>query len=517
MPSDLRLHPASLLFAFGRSLKTFALPGLLAAFSLGGSSASWPTFGPYRPPDTFQLWLMLLVIPSVLAAFARYWSFRLRYDEAELVIRSGIVFRNERHIPYHRIQNLDAVENVFHRALGVIEVRVDTGASKEPEATISVLPQAAFADMRHRVFAGRVAPPAEAAAPERPDVRGRALLTLPVRELVLLGFLENRGLIVVGAFYGLLWETGILGPLWDRIFEDGAYAPGMVRNAMRTVATGGRLPIVQLAVIVSGVLVFLLLVRMLSMAWAVVRLHGFRLARVGDDLRSEFGLLTRVSATIPVRRVQSLTVREGWLYRAFSRATIRVATAGGGGHGGPEQKNRQRELLAPIIRRDELPALVQDVLPEVKLEAFDWQPPHPRAFRRAVRPALVLAAVFSALAIGFLKWAAVLVVPLIVLWMVVGTYKYVQHLRWAVTGEVVAFRTGWLSRSLTVVPVARIQAVRRMETPFDRRHGMGRVRIDTAGANEWSHRVDIPYLPRDVAFDLHERLAASAAASTFKW
>ena len=31
MPSEQRLHPASLVFAFGRSLKTFALPGLLAA------------------------------------------------------------------------------------------------------------------------------------------------------------------------------------------------------------------------------------------------------------------------------------------------------------------------------------------------------------------------------------------------------------------------------------------------------------------------------------------------------
>jgi putative membrane protein len=518
MPSEQRLHPASLLFAFGRSLKAFALPGLLAAFSIGG--ASWrPTFGRYQPPDTFQLWLMLLIIPSVLAALARYLSFRLRYDETELVIRSGIVFRNERHVPYHRIQNLDAVQNVFHRALGVIEVRVDTGASKEPEATISVLPAAAFADMRRRVFAGRVAPSTEtdAAAPELSELRGSTLLELPVRELLLLGFLENRGLILVGAFYGLLWETGILGPMWDRIFEDGAYAPGMVRTTMRTVAAGGRLPLAQLALILTGIVVFLLIVRGLSMAWAVVRLHGFGLSRVGDDLRSEFGLLTRVSATIPVRRVQSVTVREGLLYRAFSRAAIRVATAGGGGHGGPEQKQRQRELLAPIIRREQVPALIHQVLPEVDLGALEWQPPHPRAFRRAIKPTLVLAAVFSALAAGVLQWRAAFVAPVIVIWMVVVTYKYVQHLRWAVTDDVVAFRSGWLARNFTVVPMARIQAVRRLETPFDRRTGMGRVRVDTAGSNEWSHRVDIPYLPREVAFDLQHRLAAAAAASAFRW
>jgi putative membrane protein len=362
-----------------------------------------------------------------------------------------------------------------------------------------------------------VAAAADAAVPALPEVRGQALLELPVRELLLLGFLENRGLIVVGAFYGLLWETGILGPLWDRIFQDGAYAPGMVRSAIRTLSAGGRLPLSQWAVIVSGVLLFLLLVRGLSMVWAVTRLYGFRLARVEEDLRSDFGLLTRVSATIPLRRVQSLTVREGWLYRAFSRATLRVATAGGGGRGGPEQKNRQRELLAPIVRREQLPALVRQVLPEVDLEALEWQPPHPRAFRRAIKPTLLIAVVFSGMAVGVLQRAAVFVAPIIFTWMVVGTYQYIRHLRWAMTDDVVAFRSGWLARSVTVVPVARIQAVRRIETPFDRRTGMGRVRVDTAGANEFSHRIDIPYLPGDVAFDLHHRLAAAAAASTFRW
>ncbi len=515
MPSEQRLHPASLLFAFARSAKAFALPGLLAAFSIGRAS-SQPTFGRFQPPDTWQLWLMLLVIPSLVAAFARYLSFRLRYDETELVIRSGIVFRNERHVPYHRIQNLDAVQNVVHRALGVIEVRIDTGASKEPEATISVLPEAAFADMRRRVFAGRVQPSSDAVAAPGED-RGHELLQLSARELLLCGFLENRGLILVGAFYGLLWETGLLGPLWGRLFEDSAYTPGMVRSMMRTVGAGNRLPLGQIAVVLSGIAVLLLLVRVLSMGWAVVRLHGFRLSHVGGDLRSEYGLLTRVSATIPVRRLQALTVHEAPTYRLFSRATIRVETAGGGGPATPDQKHRQRELLAPIVRRQDVAALVQQVLPEVDLTALEWQPPHPRAFRRAVKPALLLAVIFSGMAVAVLHWRAVFVSPLIVLWMVMVTRKHIQHLGWAMTDAVVAFRSGWLARSITVVPVARIQAVRRIETPFDRRTAMGRVRVDTAGANERSHRVDIPYLPREVAFELHSRLAAAAGASAFRW
>jgi membrane protein YdbS with pleckstrin-like domain len=58
--------------------------------------------------------------------------------------------------------------------------------------------------------------------------------------------------------------------------------------------------------------------------------------------------------------------------------------------------------------------------------------------------------------------------------------------------------------------LAKIQAVSRYESPFDRRAAMARVRVDTAGAGERSHRIDIPYLAREVADDLYRRLVAGA-------
>ncbi len=53
---------------------------------------------------------------------------------------------------------------------------------------------------------------------------------------------------------------------------------------------------------------FLVLVRIISMIWALVRLYDFRLTRVGEDLRSEYGLFTKVAATVPIRRVQAITI-----------------------------------------------------------------------------------------------------------------------------------------------------------------------------------------------------------------
>ena len=49
---------------------------------------------------------MPLAIPFAFLSLFEYLSFRYRYDANEMVIRTGFLFRNERHVPYARIQNL---------------------------------------------------------------------------------------------------------------------------------------------------------------------------------------------------------------------------------------------------------------------------------------------------------------------------------------------------------------------------------------------------------------------------
>jgi membrane protein YdbS with pleckstrin-like domain len=107
------------------------------------------------------------------------------------------------------------------------------------------------------------------------------------------------------------------------------------------------------------------------------------------------------------------------------------------------------------------------------------------------------------------------VLPLSATWAIVSARKYVESLAWASTEHVVAFRSGWLWKSVTVARVAKIQAITQLESPFDRRAMMARVRVDTAGTGARSHRVDIPYLARDTARALHHRLAAHAARTAF--
>ena len=515
-PSEQRLHPASILFDTARYARIFAGPALLALVTSSRGGGPMGRYG-YGFPN-LDTWMWVLILPSVVLSVARYLSFRLQYEPDQLVIRSGVLFRNVRHLPYARIQNLDAVQNVFHRAFGVVDVRVETGGGSEPEARMSVLPVAALDEMRARVFAGRARPAVtEQAVPglaEPPDVVPTSeLLHLPLRELLLCGFLENKGMVLVGAAYGTLWETGALNRVWSWLLEYNVDARGLFREVAAALLGRGPLPVGRVFLALGGVAMFLILVRLISMAWAFVRLYDFRLTRRGDDLRATFGLLTRVTATIPLRRVQIVTIDQGWLHRRLGRASVRVETAGGQAGSAV----RDREWVAPLIRIEQVPELVAEILPGVVLADARWEPVHSRAFRRAVKRSMLVALVVTSALTVVIGWRGLAVSVPLVAWAVVTARQHVRHLGWAATGEWVAFRSGWLTRGQTLVKVNRIQAVSTHASPLDRRSAMARVRVDTAGAGERSHRVDIPYLGVDVADALRERLAAHAARTTFKW
>lgn len=500
MPSEHRLHPLSILFQLIGQLRALVVPAILIFFGARSRGLDWEVWGP------------VLLVPYTGAAILRYVTFRYRYDPTELVIRSGLFVRNERHIPYARIQNIDAVETVLHRLLGVVEVRLQTAAGSEPEATLSVLPAASVAEMRRQVFAGAGRGPAIDTADE-PAPAPTPLLRLSPRDLLIYGFIENRGMVIIAAVAGLLWDAGLADGLMERLSGDEAWGRGAAREAVRSLRSGAGVPLARVGVMIAAVAGMLLFIRVLSMAWALVRLHGFTLVRAGQDVQVRFGLLTRVSATVPLGRVQAVTVREGPWHRLLHRASVRVTTAGGASG---QTASVQREWLAPILRRERLPALGAELVPHLDLANPDWQPVHPRAFRRRFRAWLVFVALVSLVLTPRLGWWTIALAAVLAAWLAFVARRQVAHLGWGCTDAVVLFRRGWIWRFTTIVPLSRIQAVTCLESPFDRRHGMARVRVDTAGASE-AFRVDVPYLGRDTAIALHGRLAAAAAETAFKW
>lgn len=472
MPSDRRLHPSAILFAAAGVVKRLWFALGFAAVDVGrGREFGWYV-------------LVALLVGSLLYAVLRYATFRYRLADGELVVRSGILTRRERHIPFNRIQNLDAQHTPVHRMFGVVEVAIQTGGGDEPEATLGAINERDFDDMRRQIQH----------APDAPTTAARdgapPLVAMSLRDIALVGLVELRGIAVLAAVIGFAWELV------------GSYFDVRPRDAVRWLMAG--FDASRMAVAISGLLVAIAL---LSVLWAIVRLHRFRAWQDGDSIRVEHGLVTRIVAAIPLRRIQSVTILEGPVHRALGRVAVEVETAGGSGADAQEQRSR----LAPLLPAAELRALLANIVPEVSLD-LAWQPLAPLAWRRIVKGSLVLAiAIAAASALIVESWAlAVLAAGGMI--AVVHARAYARHTRWAIDGAAFVFRDGWLWRRTTIVRRSKIQVVELGETPFDRRRTMASVSVDTAGAT-----LAVPYLPEATAADLHERLAAGAASNAFRW
>lgn len=503
VPETRRLHPWSILFSLAAQVRQFAVPVLLALF-VGSRSreAAW------------QIYALPLLIPYAIFLVVNYRTFSYTFGVDELVIRSGLFFKNERHVPYSRIQNLDAVQTAMHRLCGVVDVRVDTGTGAEADATLSVVSRPAYEEMRRRVLDERALARAAGAPVASAD---QPILALTPRDLAVLGLIENRAAVLVAAVFGLLWETGMMERAVSAVGIDVA-SRGVLRRLFVSIFRQGTVPLYDALGAAAAIVGLLIVLRILSVIWAIVRLYGFRLTLAGADLRTEYGLVTRVSATVPLHRIQTLTIRRGLIHRWLDRATVKVESAGGQGAGDASgQPARRRESLAPIIKEAELPALLRIVLPDLDLGEPAWIPPAPGAFGREFRARLILSVIAALLSTFLLAWWALAVLALFGAWSWIGARIYTAHLGWSVIDGAVLFRTGWIRRHLTVARFSKVQAVAMMQSPFDRRHRMASVRVDTAGAGEASHRVHIPYLEIETATRLFDHLGAAAARTAFRW
>jgi membrane protein YdbS with pleckstrin-like domain len=119
--------------------------------------------------------------------------------------------------------------------------------------------------------------------------------------------------------------------------------------------------------------------------------------------------------------------------------------------------------------------------------------------------------------VAWLGWPVLVLLPFALAWVAFATAKHVAHTHWTASDDAVVFRSGWWWRQITVVPIVKIQVVGRTESPFDRRAAMAGIRVDTAGSASPVHRISIPYLARETAAMLYERLAAQTAHTAFRW
>jgi putative membrane protein len=494
-----RLHPLSWLFVLLAQLRHAVFPLILLVFIGGGDEESFALV-------IAAIGAMLLAVYSVIWSF----GFRYRIGATDLVVREGIFDRTERHVPFVRIQNVSQRRNPLHRLFGVAELRLESAGGTEPEARMSVI-TVAEAEVIERLLKARrhASENGDNADGLETAVASERLLVLPLAEVVRLGIISNRGMVAVAALLGVVYQTGrdprdlvIVREIWSPV----------ERLLGERFAGAGPAEFVASASIL--LLLAFALLRVLSIAIAILRHYGFTLESDGSRVGTEEGLLTRVRAGAALDRIQRLVVEESLLMRWFGRRAARVDVAGSAVAINEPSGTRFR-WVAPIARPEAIGAIVARIAPTLSIEREHWQPLHPNAWRRlVVVPSVLLvalaliglAAVVGPLSQTFLQhwpWELVAVGwPLLMVLVWLHAFGWARFSRYALDEHTLVFREGWLSRRWSAIELARIQGVIVWRSPADRWNEMATLIVEVAGTAATEHSIEIPFLPADVAEQL---------------
>lgn len=433
----MNLHPLSVVYRAGASVSRLAW--VLVILSIGSTQIG---FGVRSAAALVAAGLAVALAYQFV--YVRRFTYELTRDTFDMA--SGVLSRRTREIPYTRVQNVDVRRGFVQRLLGLAEVRIETAGGGETEASLRFV-SADEAD-RLRSEIGRRK---RGATADEPEQTGDLLFAISPTELLLLGAVkvDLRLLSAVTVF------LPVIIPSLSREF------PLVSLAAVAPILFAG---LVGLAVVVSS-------------AHAVTTYYGFRLTRTADELLYERGLLQTYSGTIPLDKVQSISLSENVLARFLGYASVAVETAGyaPGEEGGSQS-------AVPIADRERAVELAREVesFPDI---AFERPPKRARTryvFRYAIALVLVTVAVWGV--VRFLQMTFPWYAPLALLPAVPAA----AHLKWrnlgyALLDDHVVTRAGFWTRTTRVVPYYRVQTVVERATVFQRRRRLASVVVDTAG------------------------------------
>ncbi|MET8323954.1 PH domain-containing protein [Micromonospora sp. NPDC005189] len=367
----------------------------------------------------FAAMVVVLALGATVLSVISWYNTGYHVVGRELRVYEGLLWRRTRAIPLERLQAVEVVRPLLAQLTGLAELRLEVVGGGKTEAPLAYLGVADAALLRERLLV-LAGRVAQAPAPDHAVAPGAAVPPAATPGRPLHA-VRNQSLLISQ----LLTPQAFLLPF------------GVAFVAMQFLTAGSWSFVAVASTLTAMAGVLLQPIRRVLDDW------NFRLARDGGTLRVHNGLLETRAQTVPLERVQ--TVRATWplLWRGNGWLRLRLEVAG---YSVAEADDRNRpDRLLPVGDLPTATMIVAEVLPGVRLDALALSPPPRRT--RWLHP------------LGRGAFGA-------------GLFE-----------RVFATRSGRLTRQLVIVPYARIQSVRVVQGPVQRRLGLASVHADTAGGS----------------------------------
>ncbi|WP_321326816.1 PH domain-containing protein [uncultured Parasphingorhabdus sp.] len=445
----------------------------------------------------------LALVALVTGVTTLIWSrFTYQVTEREIRIKSGLLNRNNRSIPFDRIQDVSLEQKLPHRLLRLATVALETGSGGGEDGQLEALTRSDAEELRDTIRdykAGRSA--------DSP----RSIEEHATEEPPPLFAMDNRRIFIAGLFnfsFVLLAILGALAQNLDFLLPGDFFDPRNWFNALSNQKIIDGLSFWMRVAGVLGAIFSLIIVGFVSgIIRTFIREYGFRLDRVDSGqagFRRRRGLFTLTDMVMPIHRVQAAIIQTGPVRQRYGWYHLKFKSLAGDASGETDHS------AAPCATGPEIDAILGQCNISPPAEDVEFHPVNPALWwRRAILicfASAALAAVTASAVHPAFSTLLLLAIPVSFILFL----NWRQH-QYALSDGQLVVRSGWWRRRLTVLPLSKIQTVDVGQTPWDHPLDLATIIIGIAGGSAIAP-LTIRAIGLDRASDLRRQLLSRTAS-----
>lgn len=446
-----RQHPvAALSRAFGliRGNLVTILIFLVFGAQSENFSFGWWTFGGF----TFLL----------IVGVANWWRFLFKVEDGIIHIKSGIFVRKNLYLTKDRIQVIDITAGIIQRIFGLVRLDIQTAGASSRAASIEAITRDKAEEINRLLRQKKSKAQDDQLELSSFDAENevKQTISLPNKELLIAASTSGSfgiALSVIGTVFSQIEPLLSESQFYDYLYS---ILPSQT-DAMFYIA------------LITGFIVFAWL---LSFFGTLFNYGDFTLEIKEKEIVISRGIFEKKRSTVPFNRIQAIHISEGIIRQPLGYASLHLESAAGYG----DDKGTGSIQFFPLIKRDRIVSLLDDVFPDYQKEVNALKPPS-RSLRRYIFRSTFLIAVATAalwwwLDLNLLIW----ILPIFaIIW---GWLKYNDTaLGWS--DDIMALRSRTLSKSTAYIKKKRVQDVTISQSPFQRFRDLCSVQLYVASGD----------------------------------
>lgn len=434
---------------------------------------------------------VLTMIYSVINFFKTYFV----VQNGEFIFHTGVLNRKKIAIPLAKIQTINFEQNIIHQFFSVLKLKIDTAGSEKNEVELHALETPKAHALRDLILSEKSrwtkATLEDNNHNLQPSIPYKPIMTLGPTELIKIGLTENHiksGALIFLFFFWVYQNLQEVGVDVDENIQD---LPEFEANFWW---------------LIPGFVLLMMISVAISLFRAFIAHFDLRFLRSSQGFKISSGLFTKKEVSAVDHKIQHISWSDNLLKKLIHYKDLTLHQASSA------QINEKQKIKIPACQQAQIQSVVNTLFGQTALESFEMAPIHRSFFWRYT---MIITLLFIVVSAAVFLWSDVgkwVYLCMIYVYLIVTRYLSYRKKFFGFNQSLLYVRGGIFGDKDEVLPLYKIQAVEKHQTPYQAKHQLCSLSIFTAAGG-----IKIPYIPLSTGHLLMDIFLYKVEVDTRKW